>query len=72
MSSPPSVITEFAELGSLLTRLKERDPKIDKNRREIMKGIALGMFHLHNESIIHRDLAARNILLTINYLPKIR
>ncbi|PRP85743.1 putative leucine-rich repeat receptor-like protein kinase [Planoprotostelium fungivorum] len=27
-------------------------------------GIALGMYHLHQEKVIHRDLAARNILLS--------
>lgn len=72
MASPPSVITEFAELGSLLGRIKAKDPNVDRNQANILKGIALGMYHLHSEKLIHRDLAARNVLLTAHYSPKIR
>jgi serine/threonine protein kinase len=38
---------------------------------KIIKGIAVGMSHLHNNNIIHKDLAARNILLTKHFEPKI-
>lgn len=71
MASPLSVVLEFADLGSLLTRLTARDPKVDEQRTEILMGVSLGMYHLHNESIIHRDLAARNVLLTGMYQAKI-
>src|SRR5689334_4565260 len=72
VTSPPSVVTEFAELGSLINRIKLNDLNIDQKQSEILNGIALGMFHLHSEAVVHRDLAARNVLLTAHYQPKIR
>lgn len=40
------------------------DAKIDANAlMNIIRGIAAGMLHLHQEGIVHRDLAARNVLV---------
>jgi serine/threonine protein kinase len=36
----------------------------EEKKIDLVKGIARGMLHLHNNNIVHRDLAARNILLT--------
>jgi serine/threonine protein kinase len=43
----------------------------EKEKIELVKGIARGMLHLHKHNIVHRDLAARSILLTGNGDPKI-
>jgi serine/threonine protein kinase len=46
--------------------------KISQEKKiELVRGIAAGLYHLHNHNIIHRDLAARNILLTTSGDPKI-
>jgi serine/threonine protein kinase len=42
----------------------ENKPISNEEKIEWVRGIALGMCHLHKFNIIHRDLAARNILLT--------
>jgi Eph receptor A1 len=43
----------------------------DEQKLRFVRGIALGMLHLHEHNIVHRDLAARNILLTGSGDPKI-
>jgi serine/threonine protein kinase len=43
----------------------------EKEKIELVKGIARGMLHLHKHNIVHRDLAARNILLSGTGDPKI-
>jgi serine/threonine protein kinase len=43
----------------------------EEEKINFVRGIARGMFHLHNHNIIHRDLAARNILLSSLREPKI-
>jgi len=68
---PLCIVTEFHEMGSLLYYLEDH-PNLDIYiKMNIVKGIALGMVHLHSENIIHRDLAARNILLTKTLEPKV-
>jgi serine/threonine protein kinase len=59
-------------IGSLDVLLFDTNKKITEEEMiEIVRGIAAGMYHLHNHNIVHRDLAARNILLTANREPKI-
>jgi serine/threonine protein kinase len=43
----------------------------EEHKIRLIRGIALGMLHLHKHNIVHRDLAARNILLTESGQPKI-
>jgi serine/threonine protein kinase len=50
---------------------ESNQPLNEKEKIDIVKGIAAGMLHLHNHHIIHRDLAARNILLSETRVPKI-
>jgi len=59
-------------LGSLDTVLFDINVKLsDEQKIRFVRGIALGMLHLHEHNIVHRDLAARNILLTGSGDPKI-
>ncbi|PRP74686.1 hypothetical protein PROFUN_03608 [Planoprotostelium fungivorum] len=67
---PLSLVTEFCHGGSLDTYLSKNETPMEV-LKSMMKGIALGMNHLHSEGIIHRDLAARNILLTQHLEPKV-
>jgi serine/threonine protein kinase len=73
------LLVEFAELGSLREKL---DIGLDMpawRRFDILRGVALGMKHLHAHlprAILHHDLKALNILLVIDpatgdWVPKI-
>jgi serine/threonine protein kinase len=66
------LIFENDILGSLDKLLfLEHQPLSEKEKTDLVQGIAAGMLHLHNHNIIHRDLAARNIFLTSEGEPKI-
>ncbi|PRP76855.1 hypothetical protein PROFUN_14775 [Planoprotostelium fungivorum] len=67
---PLSLVTEFCHGGGLDSYLTKNEIPLE-SLKPIMRGIALGMNHLHSEGIIHRDLAARNILLTQHLEPKV-
>jgi len=61
---PFCIVTEFVEGGSL-QRLLQSNARLPPppQMRKLIKGICLGLNHLHCENLVHRDLAARNILL---------
>ncbi|KAL6050509.1 Tyrosine kinase, catalytic domain [Balamuthia mandrillaris] len=63
---PLCIITELMPKGSLLRFLQSEEGKQlgEKQMVSIVRGIAAGMQHLHEEKIIHCDLSARNVLLT--------
>jgi serine/threonine protein kinase len=42
-----------------------------QDQKNLIKGIAQGMHHLHQAQIIHGDLAARNILVSDFHLIKL-
>jgi serine/threonine protein kinase len=68
---PLSIVQEFCHGGSLNTYLA-KNPNIEpKMIVKWLRGIALGMLHLHAEKIIHRDLATRNILLSESLEAKV-
>eukprot|EP01119_Soliformovum_irregulare_P007249 TRINITY_DN1964_c0_g1_i4.p1 TRINITY_DN1964_c0_g1~~TRINITY_DN1964_c0_g1_i4.p1 ORF type:complete len:920 (-),score=248.98 TRINITY_DN1964_c0_g1_i4:115-2874(-) len=69
--SPMCIIMEYMEKGSLLDFLRKNPTHPAEILSKIVKGIALGMLHLHEDKVIHRDLATRNILLTSNLEPKV-
>ncbi|PRP74933.1 putative LRR receptor-like serine/threonine-protein kinase [Planoprotostelium fungivorum] len=50
--------------GDLMTYLERNSSISSEIRRNIIRGVALGMEHLAAEMIIHKDLAARNILVS--------
>jgi serine/threonine protein kinase len=59
-------------LGSLDKLLFDSNVKLSEEHKiRLVRGIAVGMLHLHKHNIVHRDLAARNILLTATGDPKI-
>ena len=68
---PLAIIQEFCGGGSLNTFLAKHDNIDLSTIARWLKGIAVGMLHLHAEKIIHRDLATRNILLTETLEPKV-
>jgi len=68
----PVIVMEYCAGGSLDTVLFDINVKLsDEQKIRFVRGIALGMLHLHEHNIVHRDLAARNILLTGSGDPKI-
>jgi serine/threonine protein kinase len=60
---------EFMPNGNLYTLLASL-PIDNEVKLPIIQGIARGMLHLSDESIVHRDLAARNILVWITPFHK--
>jgi len=69
--NPQCIITEFLDGGSLKGFLSSEKEMPLPLMKEMIHGIAAGMYHLHKEGIVHRDLAARNVLMTSNYQVKI-
>jgi serine/threonine protein kinase len=68
----PAIIMELCPGGSLDRHLfGSLKNTLPLNPLKLILGIARGMLHLHNNSIIHRDLAARNILIAAGGEPKI-
>jgi serine/threonine protein kinase len=58
--------------GSLDKLLFDSNKKLsEEHKLYLVRGIALGMYHLHKHNIVHRDLAARNILIPGSGNPKI-
>jgi len=75
MSPSPNLclVVEYVDGGSLdQLLLTKKNINIELSVvKQIIMGIAAGMYHLHAEGIIHRDLASRNILLTQNFQAKV-
>lgn len=77
VESPPCVVTELCENGSLydiIARVREDPSEHDfpwPRRMKISLDIAVGMAHLHAKKILHRDLKSPNILLTNDWTAKI-
>eukprot|EP01113_Clastostelium_recurvatum_P018129 TRINITY_DN2138_c1_g1_i1.p1 TRINITY_DN2138_c1_g1~~TRINITY_DN2138_c1_g1_i1.p1 ORF type:complete len:679 (+),score=127.57 TRINITY_DN2138_c1_g1_i1:162-2039(+) len=68
----PMIVMEFMEGGSLVHRLLDITIVISPEAKAAMiRDIALGMHHLHQEGIVHRDLATRNILVGNDWTVKI-
>jgi len=66
-AKPPAILSEFVNGGSLHAYLQS--PKVNISLLggcRILRDIANGLAHLHENKIIHRDMAARNILLKNN------
>lgn len=62
--NPTCIVLKYYENGCLLNFLRSNHKLPWSLQLKLMKGVAAGMSHLHQEKIIHRDLAARNILLS--------
>ena len=60
----PAMILEFCSGGSLDSWVYSTRVMDDTMKYQIIHGIALGMLHLHKNSVVHRDLAVRNILVS--------
>ena len=59
------IVSEYADGGSLNGWLKANGGKAPTEEKalEMMRGILLGIEHLHSRSVVHRDLKPENILL---------
>ena len=74
-STPPLVITELAERGSLRTILMDGNSGYTLHRGVgILSDVAQGMLFLHTRDppLIHRDLKSGNILVTNEWNGKVR
>ena len=71
--SPPCLISQYMENGSLGRKLKdhERNPLSWAQRLNIALGISRGLRHLHAHEIVHGDIKSDNILLDKHLEPKI-
>jgi len=67
---PFSIVIEYVEKGSL-GALMEKQKLSPKQKLQLMKDIALGMYHLACEKIVHKDLATRNVLIASDGTAKI-
>lgn len=58
------LVLEYCDGGSLDHLLYDTNEYMNQAKQiQLVKMIARGMLHLHNNKIIHRDLSSRNILL---------
>lgn len=62
VGTPVLMVVEYAEHGSLKSRLQNDD--VDEGTRLLWAGdLAEGLAHVHAKGFLHRDLAARNVLV---------
>ncbi|KAF9150031.1 hypothetical protein DFQ26_001712, partial [Actinomortierella ambigua] len=59
-----SLITDFAEGGSLNQAIRDRRVADWNVKERIAQEIANGLAYIHHEGVIHRDLKSDNVLLT--------
>ncbi len=72
LESPPLLVMELAEGGSLYHRLKDENQALPWIwRLQVLRDIALGLSVLHDYGLLHRDLKSLNILLDINGRAKL-
>jgi hypothetical protein len=72
------IVTEFLELGSLDTFLREKRHNNERHvaftfnkKIDILLDVARGMQYIHSQGLIHRDIKTSNILLDKHYTAKI-
>ena len=69
------IVLQFCENGSLLSFLKKHTGFYElkfESKLKIMCDIAAGMEYLAACHVVHRDLAARNVLLSSDFVCKVR
>jgi len=60
------ILLEYCKGGSLDKLLYDTSKDITNTyKMSLIKGIAMGMDHLHKANILHKDLASRNILVRV-------
>jgi len=71
-TDPLCIVTDYYKKGNFISYLKANGNSVtDLQVITIMKGVAAGMVHLHQENVIHRDLSARNILISETMEPAV-
>ncbi len=72
LDTPPLLVMELAEGGSLYHKLKDASQELPWVwRLRVLRDIALGLSVLHAHELLHRDLKSLNILLDITGRAKL-
>ena len=64
-SAPPTdvaLVLELASGGGLFQRLVEEGPYSEQRATQIVRQIALAVYHLHSRGVLHRDIKPENIV----------
>lgn len=67
----PALLMNFIEGEDLMDYIKKEGRFNEREGRELCKGIARGMCHLHKNGVVHRDLKSLNVMRRADGVPVI-
>ncbi|MBL4845771.1 MAG: serine/threonine protein kinase [Planctomycetes bacterium] len=64
------LLLEFASGGDLKARVKQAHLSVEEGV-QVVRGVALGLQHVHDVGVLHRDLKPENVLFDEDGVPKL-